>query len=350
MSVRRIVLVLAALIAAPASADIHLVLGRSFVVKDPRPGVDPTRRRVTMGAKEQASGALIVGNPTVDGAALAIETGATGDVIDLPAAGWRAVRSGFRYADKGGQFGAARSATIRRSANGTLVLRASLSGRKGTVNVLPPNPGTEAATAIVIHEGGTYCVHFGGVAGGNVTNVGAILFAIRKPTATGPCPLTVLPTTTTATTSTTTSTTVVPVCGNGVREGAEVCDGSDLGSCPAGISQCAAPGGACPACDCCVPPGGSGPSLSACCCDGGPCILIGPGTCVCAPPCGSQPFPTCGGLCGVGSNCSAYRVDGVDECDCTAPGPCDTTCGGECPEGFVCAVDNRAETCTCVPQ
>jgi hypothetical protein len=351
MKIRWIMLALGALaLSAPSVRGAeHQVLGYAFQVKDPKAGVDPSRRKVVVNAKESSSGAALVGDPTADGGSLALEADGESDVIAMPAGGWKATRSGFAYADRDGLLGTVRMATIKRSSSGTFAMKAVVSGKFGTIEVVPPNPGTEGAAAIAINFGDAYCAHFGGVAGGLVINDGPRLFTVKKPTATGPCPSVLNPTTTT---TSTTSTTGAPVCGNGVREGSEVCDGSDLGSCPAGISQCAPPGGACPACDCCVAPGGQGPSLSACCCDGSPCVSIGPGTCVCAPLCGSQPFPTCGAVCDGGLNCSAYRVDGVDQCLCVqiAPGPCDTTCGGDCPNGFVCAVDSQTQTCGCIAQ
>ena len=49
-----------------------MVFGQSFVVKDPLPGVDPSRRRVTVLGREPLSDDILVGNPIVNGATVQI--------------------------------------------------------------------------------------------------------------------------------------------------------------------------------------------------------------------------------------------------------------------------------------
>jgi len=201
-----------------ASAAAKSLLGKSFVVKDSSAGTDPTRRRLVAIAKEKASSVPVFGDPTIDGAALAVEVDSMGQIVDLPANQWRAVPGGFRY-DRGGEEGPVESAVVRLGRRGTFTLKAVLSGAHGPLALVPPNPGRESGFGIVIRNALTYCAHFGGVAGGTVVNDGARLFAVKRPTATGPCPSGVQPTTpptiSSTTTSTTTTTTLVgPACGD----------------------------------------------------------------------------------------------------------------------------------------
>src|SRR5262249_43930735 len=153
-------------------------------------------------------------------------------------------RTGFRYRATTGAAGPTQSAALKRSSAGTLSLKIVLSGRLATVGVVPPNPGTDGGLSLMLGAGDTYCVAFGGAAGGVVADDGAALFQVRRPTSAPGCPSP--PTTTTASTSTTasttsstttttgtttTSTTGPPVCGNDVIDAGETCDGTAVGVC-----------------------------------------------------------------------------------------------------------------------
>src|SRR5262245_20591673 len=84
------------------------ILGRSFVARDRSAGLDPTRRRVAVAAKETASPTALDGDPTAVGATLVVDAvPAGGQNFDLPASGWRAVKGGFAYGDRDGTFSAA---------------------------------------------------------------------------------------------------------------------------------------------------------------------------------------------------------------------------------------------------
>jgi hypothetical protein len=63
----------------------------------------------------------------------------------------------------------------------------ALSGANGRLDILPPNPGTEAAVGLAIADD-AYCIHFGGVAGGTIANDGNRKFRVQRPDAVGPCP------------------------------------------------------------------------------------------------------------------------------------------------------------------
>jgi hypothetical protein len=173
--------------AGSARAAETLALGKSFVAKDPSFGVVGPKRRVTAKGQSTAGGIAIFVDPTVDGAALTVETNAASQTIPLPARGWRPIRNGFGYTDTDGAFGPAKRITAKTNSQGVLTLKVALSGANGQLDILPPNPGTEAAVGLAIADE-AYCLHFGGVAGGTISNDGNRKFRVQRPVAPGPCP------------------------------------------------------------------------------------------------------------------------------------------------------------------
>jgi hypothetical protein len=139
------------------------------------------------------------------------------------------------------------------------------------------------------------------------------------------------------------------VCGNGVREGTETCDGSDATACPgACLTDCT-----CPAATC-----GNNVREGTEECDGTDATAC-PGDCQVDCTC---PTPTCGNNVQEGTE----ECDGTDDsicnfafgplancrADCTCePNPCETsahpTCGGGCPAGETC--ETFISTCACIP-
>lgn len=176
----------------------HTILGKSLLVKDPQPGVDPSLRRIVVMGKALASDDSLVGDPVVDGATLqVIAHGATGSVqtFTLPpgaalprGTGWKALGNppiGYLYTDAAGTNGPVKTAEIKKSKTGVLILRAVILGKLGQglqphIVVLPPNPGTDGGAIFTIGEGGSYCVSFGGPAGGQVTNNAGKLFKVTS--------------------------------------------------------------------------------------------------------------------------------------------------------------------------
>jgi hypothetical protein len=175
-----------------ARAAETLALGRSFVAKDPSFGVINEKRRVSAKGQTPAGGFAIFVDPTVDGATLTVETDDGAQTFTLPAAAWRPIRNGFGYTDPDGMFGATKRLTVKTNSQGVLTLKVSLSGAHAPLAVLPPNPGTEAAVGLAI-AGETYCIHFGGVAGGVISNDGNRKFRVQHPDALGPCPSSMTP-------------------------------------------------------------------------------------------------------------------------------------------------------------
>src|SRR5262245_8148540 len=107
------------LAAAGAPAADRTIRGRQLQLKDPRPA-DPTKRKIVGQAKETLSPETIVGDPTVDGATLTVFVDGASPAsqpFTLPATGWRAVATGFKYRDSTGLNGPVRSAQIQRTSN-----------------------------------------------------------------------------------------------------------------------------------------------------------------------------------------------------------------------------------------
>lgn len=220
-------LALTALALAPvAHAADQTILGKSYVLKDPKPGVDPSVRSCVVLGKELASSNTVVGNPISGGAQIDIAAnGANSGVQQFflpagaatpPGPGWKALGTlGFSYKDSAGVNGPVKVAIIKRASNGTFLVKAVIKGALGPgpqphITVLPPAPGNDGGMRFTIGAGDSYCVQFGGAAGGLVTNAPKVtfdkVFKVVKPTAENGCP-TPTPTTTSSTTSTVTSTT-----------------------------------------------------------------------------------------------------------------------------------------------
>ena len=88
---------------AVVNAADQTILGKQLQVKDPKPGVDSTKRKVVGQGRETNSTNLIVGNPTVSGATItffANGTTSSTQAFSLPAILWSAFgRTGFKYRD-----------------------------------------------------------------------------------------------------------------------------------------------------------------------------------------------------------------------------------------------------------
>ncbi len=188
-----------------ARAADQSVLGNTLTIKNPS---TPEKRSVSVTAKETASDNTIVGNPTVDGATVTISANGavpSSETYPLPA-GLSPLRNkpfwsgdavkGFKYADAKGENGPVKSASVKLK-NGTFQVKVTVSAKVKPVAVVPPNPGTDGCMLFTIGQGDAYSVLF---ATGKVTNKGAALFKVAKPTAQGAC---LPPTTTTSSTSTT---------------------------------------------------------------------------------------------------------------------------------------------------
>ncbi len=168
-------------VAGSAGGNDQLVKGVALAVRDPLPGADPTRREIMATAREAQSPETIIGNPTVAGGGAVLRVVANGgtpsdQVFALPqgisSTGqpfWIALgTSGFRYKDTKADQGPVKTLTIKRSSSAVFAIFAKVSGDSGTVNVIPPNPGTDGFLTVTIDGGDRYCVQYG--ADGRVKN------------------------------------------------------------------------------------------------------------------------------------------------------------------------------------
>ncbi len=121
---------------------------------------------------------------------------------------------------------------------------------------------------------------------------------------------------TTTTTSTTTSTTLPAVCGNGIIEAGEQCDGAALGQCDVPTVSCGPPGFS-TGCQCCTD---GGPNVSLPCCDPSAISTPVPDGKLCISTHCNPPFGCTAGHCQPDNTCCA----GIDE-----------TCLLEVPTGFI---------------
>ena len=182
-----------------ASAADQLVLGKYILIKDPVPGQSDDGY-VKLFAKE-SNGATIVGDPTVGGATLrVIANGGTpsDQTFNLPASGWigKTNTAGlvyYKYRTDKLLPNPVKGAWIKITPSGNFFIKALAFEKLGALNVVPPNPGTDAAIVLAIGSGDTYCSGFGGAAGGTVINEPPgnpfKVFAIKNPTAEiGACP------------------------------------------------------------------------------------------------------------------------------------------------------------------
>jgi hypothetical protein len=101
---------------------------------------------------------------------------------------------------------------IKRTGGGRFTIESAVLGLNGPVEVVPPNPGTDAFMTLAPEAGDRYCVQYGPES--HITNDGPFFFSARGPVNKG-CP----PTTTT------TTTTNPSLCGNGTLDPGEACDG-----------------------------------------------------------------------------------------------------------------------------
>lgn len=215
LDVPRLLVTLAALacVAAPVHAGMQAILGIKLDVRDPRAANPASRSVYVLGQEKPESPNTVVGDPTLAGATLRLiaRGGSTlyDETFELPAAGWKAfltrhdwpVFKGFAYSNET-TGGPVRSVIVQRggfaSPEGTpppdeprpgeFRIKVRLLGRKGAINVLPPDPGEEGGIVFTIGGGDSYCVGFGAAAGGRVIANTPRRFAVMRPTAEG-CPL-----------------------------------------------------------------------------------------------------------------------------------------------------------------
>lgn len=173
----------------PASAG-QSILGKSFQVKDPQPNVTPSQRSIVISGKEIGSNDTLAGDPITNGATIEVfANGATsttqtfvlpGGLYAAGSPGWKSMGnpvSGYSYKDSRGIYGPVKSVSLKLTSTHTFSIKVSIKGALGPgaqphVTVVPPTPGTDGGMRFTINGAGgdSYCVNFGGAAGGQVTN------------------------------------------------------------------------------------------------------------------------------------------------------------------------------------
>jgi hypothetical protein len=170
------------------------ILGKKLLVKDPS-GNEPQRAVIALG-KETATdiGPAVLGNPVANGATLrVIANGGTDSdqTYVLDASGWSVLGStGFKYlGPTGGDGDAVKKVLIKRTAGGTALVKAIVKGNVGTqsLDVLPPNPGSDGGIILTINGGAAYCAALGGAPGGITVKDDDKLWKLINATAEG-CP------------------------------------------------------------------------------------------------------------------------------------------------------------------
>lgn len=181
------------------------ILGNSLIVRDPEPGVEPTKRKIRVTGREKNSANSLAGDPTQMGSA-------GGAVLEISANGGSASRQaftlaqgmsstgrpfwsgdvtkGFTYSDAKGDQGPVKSVRIRRSSGGSFALKITISGKGGPLIVVPPNPGTDGCVALSLGQsagaGDRYSVRFGPES--KIKNSGDEFFRATMPMVEGVCP------------------------------------------------------------------------------------------------------------------------------------------------------------------
>jgi cysteine-rich repeat protein len=297
-----------ALTTAPEVGAVDkIVLGKKVNISNP----NATARTFLGLGKEQPTDVGQAGQPGLDpgndpianGATLttlAIGTTSSQETFNLPAGafvnadnpGWKQTNTGYLYKDPKRLNGPVKVVVLKRTPADLFLVKAKIVGTDpGTgpldIGTAPPNTGDEAGMILSINNGDSYCVRWGGPAGGNEKQDHATKYlvvsdntaqtseagcpdalptttssstssststiastttttvastttttAASTTTTTAPTTTTTAASTTTTTAASTTTTTFHPLCGNGVLNGAagETCDDgnhSDNDACPA---------------------------------------------------------------------------------------------------------------------
>jgi hypothetical protein len=172
------------------------VRGKKMRLRDP---VNKEIRRSihVLGLESETEiGRVLDGNPTADGATLrVIINGAnpSDQTFVLDASGWRAPGpTNFTYKGPTGADGdPVGRLSLRRSGTGKIRMKAVLNGGRGTqdLDVVPANPTSDGGIVVQFSNGGgTYCLGFGGAAGGTETQDDVQGWRISGAVADGDCP------------------------------------------------------------------------------------------------------------------------------------------------------------------
>jgi hypothetical protein len=290
-----VLIAVALLSASPMHGAEQTILGKQFLLMDPKPGVDATKRKIVASGKESGSANQIVGDPTVAGGTLTvIVSGATSanQVFVLPQGAdpsngkpfWSEQGSGFKYKDAKGANGPVKLVQIKRSGSGTFQIKAVALAKNGAIALAPPDPGTSACIRLDLDNGDRYSVVLPPVPDASVKKNDAKTFLMKNALSEGAlCE-------------------VAAVCGNGVREPGEQCDGGPActPSCVQEVPNCCGSVGSCLA----------APGFSLFSTLMGYCSSVAPGS-----------TATPGAICQPGGSCAVEPIEPVPVC-CQGAGTC----------------------------
>src|SRR5262245_17223745 len=150
------------LIVSKAGAADQLILGKLLLVKDPQPGVDPTKRSIVVFGKELASPNTLMGDPLNNGAfveVIANGASSSSQTFAMPAGvfnsvwGWKTPRHpvfGYLYRDLNGVNGPVKVAFIKKVPSGNFLVKVLIKGDLGSITVVPPAPGANGGMRFII--------------------------------------------------------------------------------------------------------------------------------------------------------------------------------------------------------
>jgi hypothetical protein len=330
-------------------SSAQTILGNRFDLRE-KPGY-PVTRKLVLKAQEALSPENLVGDPFANGAVVQLfVNGGTPSSQTIVLPGGPRWRVSMKYVDpivgpiaawryreslifNGGRTTPVRSFDIAKSGAGKIKLAIAFDSKYVSLDVGVPNPGTYAGMVLTIPGGATFCVNFGGVAGGTFKRNDSTGFSVSKPPAEGVCA------------------TGTATCGDGIVDSpSETCDVNNDAACP---GLCGSNGLAClcPFCgDATIDPGES--------CDTqgnlGTCSEGCSHDCTCAV-CGDgivqTPVEECEDAPGLGCYVGTCAPPGdANQCHCPICGDgqitqgeeCeptdDSACPGHCTDGCLCAV------------
>jgi hypothetical protein len=125
-------------------------------------GKTPQSRRVTYKATfARGQGGLLLGNPVAAGAKLNLQVDAESQCFSMPAIGWTRDGRTYKYLDREGQHGPVKVAWLRQLSNGSIQNKVVIDGKRGPVDIVPPNPGIRGDANFDV-GGSEYCASTAG--------------------------------------------------------------------------------------------------------------------------------------------------------------------------------------------
>jgi len=173
------------LLATWAVAADQQIAGQRMTVLDPPPGATGRRSVVVRG--RGPDGVTIVGDPVAGGATLRIIVKGqqvSDQTYSLPPAFWTTVADGYRFKGSGSSHGHKKVAI--RTLAGAPRLMVAFRKPSDVLHVRPPQaPDAEGGIILTLAGGDSYCVSFGGAAGGTVMSDTAARWLVVGSQATG---------------------------------------------------------------------------------------------------------------------------------------------------------------------